>query len=237
MHQGISVVTWFRLSRNHPLATVQYDNSGASAISKLHPQPDADETTLAKLGFKQEFYREFTPLELCWSSSFNSFCALLCNTKRWAFRDGLGCKLSSHVRIPTSHFPSAQWAFACPFIMCIGMAMAELASPAPTSGGLYYWTYSLASPRCRNFLSWIVGYSNTTGIITGVGKTDFDDGKNEGEGIDEVHQSFVSHLIDEREDDKGGDGDDGGVEGEVIDNDVQKRKAFVYHLKDEKRYN
>lgn len=60
------------------------------------------------------------------------------------------------------------WAIACPFIMCIGLAMAELASAAPTSGGLYYWTYSLASPRCRNFLSWIVGYSNTIEIVTGI---------------------------------------------------------------------
>jgi hypothetical protein len=36
----------------------------ASAISELHPQPSADETTLAELGYKQEFHREFTPLEV-----------------------------------------------------------------------------------------------------------------------------------------------------------------------------
>jgi amino acid transporter len=35
--------------------------------------------------------------------------------------------------------------------------MGELASAAPTSGGLYFWTYALSSPRWRNFLCWIVG--------------------------------------------------------------------------------
>ncbi len=35
--------------------------------------------------------------------------------------------------------------------------MAELASAAPTSGGLYYWTYRFSSPRWRNLLCWIVG--------------------------------------------------------------------------------
>ncbi|KAG2145191.1 amino acid/polyamine transporter I [Suillus clintonianus] len=129
----------------------------ASAISKLHPQPSADETTLAELGYKQEFRREFTPLEVA-GLAFGCI--------------GVAPSIVSVLfyAIPNGG-PFAMvwgWAIACPFIMCIGLAMAELASAAPTSGGLYYWTYSLASPRCRNFLSWIVGYSNTIEIITGV---------------------------------------------------------------------
>lgn len=129
----------------------------ASAISKSHPQPSADETTLAKLGYKQEFRREFTPLEVA-GLAF-SFIGVVPSATSVLF-----------YAIPNGG-PFAMvwgWAFACPFIMCIGLAMAELASAAPTSGGLYYWTYSLASPRCRNFLSWIVGYSNTIQIITGI---------------------------------------------------------------------
>ncbi len=50
-----------------------------------------------------------------------------------------------------------QWAVASVFILFVGMSMAELASAAPTSGGLYFWTHSLSSPRWRNLLSWIVG--------------------------------------------------------------------------------
>jgi len=38
---------------------------------------------------------------------------------------------------------------------------------------LYYWTYSLASPECRNFLSWIVGYANTIGTSTAVASVDW----------------------------------------------------------------
>ncbi|KAG1812734.1 amino acid/polyamine transporter I [Suillus variegatus] len=129
----------------------------ASAISKLHPQPSADESTLAKLGYKQEFRREFTPLEVAGLAfSFVGVVPSIASVLFYAIPNG---------------GPFAMvwgWAFACPFIMCTGLALAELASAAPTSGGLYYWTYSLASPRCRNFLSWIVGYSNTIEMITGV---------------------------------------------------------------------
>ncbi|KAG1792164.1 amino acid/polyamine transporter I [Suillus plorans] len=129
----------------------------ASAISKLHPQPSADETTLDKLGYKQEFQREFTPLEVSGLAfSYIGVAPSIASVLFYAIPNG---------------GPFAMvwgWAVACPFIMCIGLAMAELASAAPTSGGLYYWTYLLASPRCRNFLSWIVGYSNTVEIITGV---------------------------------------------------------------------
>jgi len=51
--------------------------------------------------------------------------------------------------------------------------MAELASAAPTSGGLYYWTYSLSSPRWRTLLCWIVGYANTIGSIAAIASIDW----------------------------------------------------------------
>ncbi|KAG0693916.1 amino acid/polyamine transporter I [Suillus ampliporus] len=129
----------------------------APTISKSLLQPSADEAILAKLGYKQEFRREFTPLEVC-ELAF-SFTGVL---------PGIAAML--FYALPNGG-PFAMvwgWAVASPFILCIGLAMAELASAAPTSGGLYYWTYSLASPRCRNFLSWIVGYSNTIENIAGV---------------------------------------------------------------------
>ncbi|KAG2036395.1 amino acid/polyamine transporter I [Suillus americanus] len=129
----------------------------APATSKRHLQLDADEAVLAKLGYKQELRREFTPLEV--SGLAFSYTGVL---------PGIASVL--FYAIPNGG-PVAMvwgWAIVGPFIMCIGLAMAELASAAPTSGGLYYWTYSLASPRCRNFLSWIVGYSNTIQTITGV---------------------------------------------------------------------
>ncbi|KIM81914.1 hypothetical protein PILCRDRAFT_820783 [Piloderma croceum F 1598] len=65
------------------------------------------------------------------------------------------------------------WAVASIFILFVGMSMAELGSAAPTSGGLYFWTHSFSSPRCRNLLSWIVGYTNTIGSVSGVASIDW----------------------------------------------------------------
>ncbi|OJA10262.1 hypothetical protein AZE42_08921 [Rhizopogon vesiculosus] len=132
------------------------------ATSKLHSQQSADEAILAKLGYKQELRRAFTPLEMFGVAfSYIGVASSIASVLFYAMPNG---------------GPVAMvwgWAFSLFFIMCIGLAMAELASSAPTSGGLYYWTHSLASPRCRNFLSWIVGYANTIQNITGVASVDW----------------------------------------------------------------
>jgi amino acid transporter len=65
------------------------------------------------------------------------------------------------------------WAVMSVGILLVGLSMAELASAAPTSGGLYFWTFSLSSPRYRNILCWIVGYSNTIGSIAAVASIDW----------------------------------------------------------------
>ncbi|KIJ18187.1 PF00324 AA_permease [Paxillus involutus ATCC 200175] len=122
----------------------------------------ADEALLAQLGYKQEFKRAFTPLEV-FGIAF-SIIGLLPSIASVLF-----------YAIPNGG-PSAMvwgWAVASIFILCIGMSMAELASAAPTSGGLYFWTHSLSSPRCRNLLSWIVGYANTIGSIASVASIDW----------------------------------------------------------------
>jgi hypothetical protein len=53
--------------------------------------------------------------------------------------------------------PILKWATCAFFLTFIALAMAELGSAAPTSGGLYYWTFKYSSPKWRNLLSWIVG--------------------------------------------------------------------------------
>ncbi|KAG1720546.1 amino acid transporter [Suillus paluster] len=129
--------------------------SRAPATSNLHLEPGEDEATLAKLGYKQEFRREFTPLEVSGLAfSYIGVVPSIVSVFFYALPNG---------------GPFAMvwgWAIACPFIMCIGLALGELASARLLP--LYYWTYSLASPRCRNFLCWIVGYSNTIESIARV---------------------------------------------------------------------
>ena len=38
----------------------------------------------------------------------------------------------------------------------------------PTSGGLYWWTHFFSSPKTRNPLCFLVGYSNTLGLVGGL---------------------------------------------------------------------
>ncbi|KAJ6186131.1 hypothetical protein N7519_007432, partial [Penicillium mononematosum] len=42
---------------------------------------------------------------------------------------------------------------------------ADMASAMPTAGGLYFWTHYFASEKWKNPLSFLVGYSNTIGLI------------------------------------------------------------------------
>ena len=59
------------------------------------------------------------------------------------------------------------------FIFIVGLAMADLGSAMPTSGGLYWWTHFFASPKTRNALSFLVGYSNTLGLVGGLCSIDY----------------------------------------------------------------
>ncbi|KAL1961805.1 hypothetical protein VTN77DRAFT_1017 [Rasamsonia byssochlamydoides] len=51
--------------------------------------------------------------------------------------------------------------------------MADLASAMPTAGGLYFWTHYFSSEKWRNPLSFVVGYSNTIGLVGGLCSVDY----------------------------------------------------------------
>lgn len=65
------------------------------------------------------------------------------------------------------------WLAASCCIMTVGLAMAELGSSLPTSGGLYWWTFHFAPERAKRPLSFLVGYSNTLGLTGGVMSIDY----------------------------------------------------------------
>lgn len=121
-----------------------------------------DEALLAQLGYKQEFKRAFTPWEV-FGISFSII--------------GLLPSIASVLvyALPNGGASSMVWGWAVGslFILSVGLSMAELGSAAPTSGGLYYWSHSLSSPRWRNLLSWIVGYANTVGSIASLASIDW----------------------------------------------------------------
>lgn len=49
-----------------------------------------------------------------------------------------------------------------------GLFQADMASAMPTAGGLYFWTHYYAAEKWKNPLSFLVGYSNTIGLIGGI---------------------------------------------------------------------
>ncbi|GJE88959.1 amino acid transporter [Phanerochaete sordida] len=133
-----------------------------TAVASRTQAAHADEDLLASLGYKQEFKREFTGLET-FGIAF-SIIGLLPSIASVLFYS-----------VPNGG-PAAMvwgWAVASIFILFVGMSMAELASAAPTSGGLYFWTHSLSSPRWRNLSAWIVGYANTIGSIASIASIDW----------------------------------------------------------------
>ncbi len=65
------------------------------------------------------------------------------------------------------------WLIAMAFIQCIAMGMAELCSAMPTSGGLYYAAAVLAPPKWGPFASWVTGWSNWLGQVTGAPSVDY----------------------------------------------------------------
>ncbi|KUJ09413.1 gaba permease [Mollisia scopiformis] len=112
-----------------------------------------DAELLAQLGYKQELKRNFTTFEVFGIAfSIISLLPSIASTLSYSIPAG-----------PVGMVWG--WFLAAGFIFCVGVAMADLASSMPTSGGLYWWTHFFASPKWRNPLCFLVGYSNTLGLV------------------------------------------------------------------------
>ncbi|KAJ6450901.1 amino acid/polyamine transporter I [Mycena sanguinolenta] len=118
---------------------------------------NSDDARLAELGYKQEFKRHFT----LWETFGLSFSMV-------TVVPGIASVFFISVSNGGPVSMIWGWLTAGFFITLVCIAVSELASAAPTAGGLYYWTHRYASPRCRNLLSWIVGYSNTIYLMAAV---------------------------------------------------------------------
>ncbi|KAL1901055.1 GABA-specific high-affinity permease [Sporothrix stenoceras] len=121
----------------------------------------ADAELLAQLGYKQELKRNFSTLEVFGIAfSIMGILPSIASTLAFSLPSGPGGMVWS-------------WFIASGCIFVVGLAMADLGSAMPTSGGLYYWTHYYASPRTRNYLSFLVGYSNSLGLIGGLCSIDY----------------------------------------------------------------
>ncbi|KIL59816.1 hypothetical protein M378DRAFT_84638 [Amanita muscaria Koide BX008] len=123
---------------------------------------NADDDLLASFGYKPELKRNFTRFEI-----FGLGFSII----------GILPSLASVLvySIPYGGAVAMVWGWAiCGlFLMCLALAMAELGSAVPTSGGLYFWTFMFSSPKWRHFLAWTVAYTNTIGQISSVASVDW----------------------------------------------------------------
>lgn len=115
-----------------------------------------DDARLEALGYKQELKRSFSMFET-FALAFSII--------------GLLPSIASTLVYGLTAGPAGLvWGwFSCSIlVLMIGIALGELASAIPTTGGLYYWTWYYAPKGWERYLSFLIAYANTLGNIGGV---------------------------------------------------------------------
>ncbi|KAH9995321.1 APC amino acid permease [Russula vinacea] len=119
-----------------------------------------DEAELARMGYKQELRRDLTLLQN-FGVSFSIISVITGIPSLFLF--GL-----------TTGGPAVMvwgWVVVAFFTMLVGLAMAEICSAHPTSGGPYFWAAMIAKPQGAPFASWVTGWFNLLGqvaVTTGI---------------------------------------------------------------------
>ncbi|KAF8994230.1 hypothetical protein BDQ17DRAFT_1392446 [Cyathus striatus] len=133
----------------------------------------SDEELLASLGYRQELKWDFSLLQLLGLGFSITSVSVYNVSSRCSCSVLVCCWSSMGGAMGIITFILLQWGTCSIFVMTIAFAMAKLASSAPTSGELYYWTFKYSSPCYHKVASWVVRYANSVGYITGVSGLDF----------------------------------------------------------------
>lgn len=121
---------------------------------------NVDEVELARMGYKQELRRELGLLQN-FGVSFSIISVITGVSSLFLY--GL-----------TTGGPAVMvwgWIVVACFTMLVGLAMAEVCSAHPTSGGPYFWAAMMCKPEHAAFASWITGWFNLLGqvaVTTGI---------------------------------------------------------------------
>lgn len=119
-----------------------------------------DEAELARMGYKQELKRDLTLLQN-FGFSFSIISVITGIPSLFLF--GL-----------TTGGPAVMvwgWIVVAFFTILVGLAMAEICSAHPTSGGPYFWAAMISNPQGASFASWVTGWFNLLGqvaVTTGI---------------------------------------------------------------------
>lgn len=57
------------------------------------------------------------------------------------------------------------WVGVCLIILCLAISLGEITSVYPTAGGVYYQTYMICPPWCRNICAYLCGWSYFLGNV------------------------------------------------------------------------
>ncbi|KAI1110290.1 amino acid/polyamine transporter I [Nemania sp. NC0429] len=119
-----------------------------------------DEDRLAQFGYKQELKRD-------WGLAHNfgvSFSIISVIT-------GLTTLFGYGLNTGGPAVMSVGWIVVSFFTLTVAVAMGEIVSAIPTSGGPYFWAAMMAPPRWSAFAAWITGWFNLLGqvaVTTGI---------------------------------------------------------------------
>jgi len=119
-----------------------------------------DEAELAKMGYKQTLRRDLTVVQN-FGVSFSIISVIT----------GIPSLFLYGLNTGGPAVMSIGWVVVSFFTMIVGLAMAEICSSTPTSGGPYYWAAKLSPPRYAALASWLTGWFNLLGqvaITTGI---------------------------------------------------------------------
>ncbi|KAI0288599.1 APC amino acid permease [Russula brevipes] len=120
----------------------------------------SDKAELARMGYKQELKRDLSLLQN-FGVSFSIVSVITGIPSLFLF--GL-----------TTGGPAVMvwsWVVVAFFTMLVGLAIAEICSAHPTSGGPYFWAAMISKPQSAPFASWVTGWFNLLGqvaITTGI---------------------------------------------------------------------
>ncbi|KAL5521896.1 TPO5_1 [Sanghuangporus sanghuang] len=121
---------------------------------------DGDEAELAKMGYKQELKRDLSLLQN-FGVSFSIISVITGIPSLFLY----GLTTGGPVVMVWG------WVVISCFTMIVGLAMAEVCSAHPTSGGPYFWAAMLSEKEQAPFASWVTGWFNLLGqvaVTTGI---------------------------------------------------------------------
>ncbi|KAF9591866.1 hypothetical protein IFM89_008912 [Coptis chinensis] len=110
-------------------------------------QDDEDDSRLKQLGYKPELSRSLSAI-----SNFAVTFSII------SVLTGLTTTFNTGIEFGGPLTMVYGWLIAGFFTLIVGLAMAEICSSYPTSGGLYFWSAKLCGNEWAPFASWLTGW-------------------------------------------------------------------------------